>query len=359
MNSLKRLVAIALVLVMVLSFAGCHKKNEIAVKIGDVEFTSAYYMCALMNSDASAKNKVSESLTDEEKSSNDIDYYSKKIDGKSYVKWVEEDTITSLKKIAAYKILCKKADVKPDEEATSQVDQYAEYYWKNYGYSQYFEPNGVGFETYKQYMLDGYYSDCYFEKLYGEGGEKAIDSETVKSKIFEKYIVANALNGSYEENATDEQKAALKAQFDGYLNDIKSKNKTFREIYMAHNNITEDQLKEAEASEEDKPQDLFATVLGASDTSKASNDYDTVNALAVGEGTVVESDSGVTLYIKQDINADPYYVKSLDMDARHLIADENYEKYIEDYIKDLKPEINKNATKQFMVKKIVEPEAQG
>ena len=44
MKNIKRIFALALVLVMALTVTACHKKDEIAVKIGDVEFTSAYYM---------------------------------------------------------------------------------------------------------------------------------------------------------------------------------------------------------------------------------------------------------------------------------------------------------------------------
>ena len=38
MKSFKRLIALTLALWVVLSFVGCHKKNEVAVTIGDVEF---------------------------------------------------------------------------------------------------------------------------------------------------------------------------------------------------------------------------------------------------------------------------------------------------------------------------------
>ena len=58
---------------------------------------------------------------------------------------------------------------------------------------------------------------------------------------------------------------------------------------------------------------------------------------------------------KQDITKDDYYLETLDMTGRHLVADEDYEKYIEEYAKKLKVEINDYAVKQFKVKKIVEP----
>ena len=79
MKNFKRIIALALVFLMAVSFVGCHKKNEIAVTVGDVEFTSAYYMCALINADSEAKTKVQEELSEDEQSSTtEIDYYSKK-----------------------------------------------------------------------------------------------------------------------------------------------------------------------------------------------------------------------------------------------------------------------------------------
>ena len=84
MKNFKRIIAMALVLLMVLSFAGCHKKGEIAVTVGEVEFTSAYYMCALVNADSEAKSKVYEEL-DEEEQSAEIDFYSKKIDDSLHI----------------------------------------------------------------------------------------------------------------------------------------------------------------------------------------------------------------------------------------------------------------------------------
>ena len=104
MKNVKRVFALALVLVMALTVAACHPKDEVAVKIGDVEFSSAYYMCDLINADSEAKSKVQEELSEDE-STEDVDYYSKKIDDKDFVTWVEDTAMDSLKEIAAYKTL--------------------------------------------------------------------------------------------------------------------------------------------------------------------------------------------------------------------------------------------------------------
>ena len=44
MKIIKKLSAVMMSLAILLSFAGCHKQGEIAVTVGDWEFTSAYYV---------------------------------------------------------------------------------------------------------------------------------------------------------------------------------------------------------------------------------------------------------------------------------------------------------------------------
>lgn len=49
MKTAKKVLAILLAAILGVGlFTGCHKKNEIAVKIGDYKYTSGYYACALV-----------------------------------------------------------------------------------------------------------------------------------------------------------------------------------------------------------------------------------------------------------------------------------------------------------------------
>lgn len=356
MKNIKRIFAAALILVMALTVAACHPKDEVAVKIGDVEFSSAYYMCALINADSEAKSKVQEELSDDE-SSSDVDYYSKKLDDKDFVTWVEDTAMDSLKEIAAYKTLCKENDLEIPEEDAANAEAYASNYWSSYGYSAYFEPNGVGQSTYTQYMKDSYYTSLYFEHIYGEGGEKEIAADTVKTKMYDNFVIADILEVSFSEK-TDDEITALKEQINGYAADLKNGKKTFEEIYKAYNGTT-DETEEQTESDEPQPKDKYASVLGSSDTAYASDRYDDIKAMATGEVKVIELDGneGLVLAVKQDISADSYYLDTLDMTVRHLIADEEYEKDIKEYAAKMDCEVNNYAVKQFKVKKIVEPSA--
>jgi len=355
MKTIKKIAALLLVVIMALTVVGCHKKDEIAVTIDGIKFTSAYYMCALVNANMEAKNLVAESLTDEEKQETEIDYFSKKVEDKKFVDWVEDKAIETLKEIAAYKLLCKENKIEPTKDELSTIESNASFLWSSYGYSAYFEPNGVSLNTYTAYTKDAAYSEKYFEFLYGKEGKKAISDEEVNTKISENFQVANVLDASYEENATDESKKALKTQLENYAKEIQEGKKTFEQVYAEFNGEEDHHHEE---TEEDGPKDPHAQILGAEGTNYANTfNYEKVKAMKVGEVKVIDnqSNTGLTLLVKHDLKADPYYTTTLDMNARHLIADKDFEKEISDYTKKLKPEISKYAIGQFKVKNIEEP----
>ncbi len=372
MKIVKQLLAVLLSVAMLASFAACHPKDEIAVTAGDVEFTSAYYMCALINAKMQAKSKVDEQLSEKKEDSEDADaestdeetdYYAQKIEDKSFVEWVEDTAMDYLKKMAVYKTFCKKYDLTIAEEDAANVESYASYYW-SYGYSNYFEPNGVSQKTYTEYMKDSYYSNLYFDYLYGKDGEKAISDNEIAAKIKSDFVIADTLEASFSSEEGEEavDTDAVKKKFEEYAAALKKGEKTFEEVYKDYKGKTKaEEAAENEQSTEkdDSPtaKDAYATVFGPEDTTYTSTNYETVKAMKIGEAKTVATDSGVTLLLKQDITKDDYYQTTLDETVRHLIADDDYDKLIEEAVKELKVSVNSYAVKQFKVKKIKEPEA--
>ena len=368
MKLVKRFAAMSLAVIMALVAAGCHKKDEIAVKIGDWEFTSAYYMCTMIYADTEARQTIDKQLAEKNKddsssstSSEDIDYLSQKIDDMSFTDWVKKETLKNLHRVAAYKTKCKEAGLELDDTAVSGVEQSAEYYWSQYGYQSMLEPNGVSKETFTEYLKNSYYSSLYFDHLYGEGGEREISADDVQAKIVENYVVANVINASYESNATDEQKSELKAKLDGYANAISAGKMTFNDAYKDYYGQEDSEdasTSDTDAEDGSQPQDSKAQILGSSETSQASDYFETVKAMANGAAqTVISSDGGgLVLLVKKDIAADPYYFKNLDSAARQLISGKDLESEMETFGESLEFKEYKSNTNQFKVKKIVYPE---
>ena len=239
MKNLKRILSLMLVLVLTLSLSACiHKKDEIAVTVGDTQFTSAYYMCALISAKAEAQQKVQEdsSLSEEEKNGTvAIDYYSKKIDKKDFVTWVEDRAIEMIKTNAAYKALCKENKLELSKEEKENLENNVATYWDYYGTAAYFSPNGVSRETYKNFSEDGYGAELYFQHLYGKEGTKAVKLEEVNKEITDNYIIVDKIEITYEEKATADAKAKNKQTLEDYAKQIKDGKKTFTEIYKTHN----------------------------------------------------------------------------------------------------------------------------
>jgi len=364
MKNVKRLLSVLLILVLALSFAGCHKKNEIAVTIGEWEFTSAYYMCAFLQANSEAETLVTEKLSEEE-SQAEIDFTSKKVEGKKFTDWVKDKAIEYLKEIATYKTLCKENDLKIDDETKASLEANVSSYWSQYYYAMY-EPNGVSQDTYTKFMLDTYYSELYFEYLYAADGKTPVASADVEKEFYDNYIIADYLEANFEQEATEEDKTALKEKLDGYVEKLNSGELTFEQVYNDYNGITETEAQEEhdhdhehEESEEEvkEPKDKYAQLLGSADTSYANDNYDTIKEMAIGEAKLITvENTGYVLAVKQDIKADTYYLENLDMTVRHALKDKDFEKIIEKEAKKAKADINNYAVNQFKVKKIVKPE---
>lgn len=353
MKYAKRIVALLMVLCMVLGFAACHKKNETAVKIGSLKFTSGYYACVLFFTDSQARSKVEEQLTADGEETTDIDYYKQKIDGKKYVDWVKEETLKSIKKIAAAKLYCKEKELTLGEDE-AQMKTYAEYYWTN-GYGDVLTENGVAKETYVSYMTDLSYEDLYFNNIFGADGEKAITEENLKEELSKNYALADMLDVSFTDLSEDEITTKTE-QLNGYLDELTKGTRTFEEIYHEYNG----EAGEDETADDgtDKPLDSHATLIGNADTNFANDYFDDIYKMAAGEVKIIDKadNGGKILVVKKDVIADPYYLKTYDSTLRHAIADEDFDKMVEDYIKTLDFKEYSGATNRFNVKKIYYPE---
>lgn len=350
---MKRIFALVLSLaLMVAVFAGCHEKGEIAVTIGEVDFTSGYYACALVFADTEARGIVEDGLSESELAAGDIDYWSKKVEKTDYVKWVEDKAIENLKQIAAIKTLCDENDVELSDETAELAKTQAESAWSSSG--TIFEQNGVGKETFMQYIEDTFLADEYFKHLYGKGGKEEIAADEIQKYFTENYVLVNALTASFGSIPESAQKET-REKFVAYEKALNDGSKTFEQIYLEYNEVSAEEHKHEEPAEgESAPQDYHATVLGAEDTAYASDQFEDAEKMKVGEVKLITLDesAGLMLLVKKDITADPYYLESMDATLRQEIIGDGYTKLLDKFAKDLKCDINDYSTGQFKVKEL-------
>lgn len=376
MKVFKKLIAVVCALTLVATLTACHKKDEVALTIDGVNITSALYLNALLESDMEARSKVDEQLASSEESEQtaEVDYFAQKIDGKNFETYVKSEAINRCRQYAFYQKLIDAKTITLTDDEIAEAKSYADMYWSYYGYNTVFEANGISLDTYKKAFVYTYYANENFMRIYGKDGEKAVDAETIKKTMGEKYILVHTLTKTYDENAKDEDKAAARDSYQKYITRLE-KGEDFKTIYEELNPTEKDETEidlseledtsssdaQTDGPEGDKPLDEYATIIGDEDTNNyASDDFKTVDAMKVGEVKLVENSdkTGFTVYQKLDINADPYYLKTLNDAILVVLKQEEYDKMVEEEAAKLTVEEHKFALNRFKVKNIKYPTAQ-
>lgn len=338
MKIFKKIVSAALTVAMLLTLSACHGKDEVAVTIDGRDIKSALYLNALIDCDSEARSRVDEETaaeteknetSEESETSEETDYYSKTLDGLSFAEYVKTKAIERCKEYVFYQKLVDDKVISLTDDEKSEAEYSAEYYWTNYGYSYLYEANGVSLETYKNAFLYSYYSNAYFKSLYGEGGEKEVAKKDIKAHMLDNYALAYTLSATYEDDSTDEEKEALKTKLEGYAKRLKD-GEEFEKIYMEFNGLTEKDHTHTE--KEDGPKDEHATLLADkdSDSQFASEDFDEVYEMKVGNTKIIESEdgTGLTLYMRLDINSDAYYLTYLTDTILYELKEKEFDDFV-------------------------------
>lgn len=369
MKLLKRTAVGLLAAAMLVSVAACHPANEVAMTIGDVQITSALYMCALIQADGEARNTVDEAKAAEAEESGDTttsttsttDYYAETVEDTDFSTWVRNRAEEICKEYAAYTMRFDEAGLTLDEDTQSEIDTYADMYWNSYGYSTIYEPNGVSFDTYKTFFTYSYKAEEYFMSVYGEDGTDPVSDDELTTVLTENYVAAETLTGPYttsdsEGNSTtltDDEKTELKETFDGYAERLRQ-GESFETIYNEQN---PDADVSTDTEAEDSPADPYIRLYGSEDTSYASDYFEDIKNMAVNDVAVLEDETdGLTLVVRKDVTEDPYYFNTLRDQLLYDARQDEMEASIDEYANSLTMDKNNFAINQFKPNKIVYPE---
>ena len=388
MKKIIKIVAVVLVVALLATFiATRHKKGEIAYEIGGREFTSSMYSCVLYTAASNARNAIYSYVSELGEDTTNIKYEKYKFDENgnvspvgtiSYVDFVEKEALKVLRQYAAVLNSMEEKGIELDEETKEVASIQAYCYW-NYGcdyntyingtqsqystpYYYYFNPNGVEFETYEQYMIYEYSYNYYFYELYGEDGDKEIPLEELKAYLDEHYALAdsfsysltdadkNALSEDDKKVITDEanafidrlnkgesfdviyeefieaekkreEEAKKEAEEEEKKDDETSDDKTEdnkteddktednkTEDNKSEDNKTEENKSEENKSEENKSEDEeddeyepedYTSLFGDEDSEYASTHFEKINGLKVGEATLIEDTENKVLIVVQ------------------------------------------------------------
>ena len=213
----------------------------------------------------------------------------------------------------------------------------------------------MSYETFKEFFTYSNLMQTYFLSIYGKEGEEPVAEETIKSTLSEKFVLADVLIIGLTDDSgnalSDEKVAGEKSKLEGYKKRLDN-GEDFKTIYEEVNGK---QQSTSTDSKEEKPEDELAQVLGAEDTeSYASQHYNAVKELKLGETKIVEDTENkqLLLFLKKDIMADGYYLNNMYDYIINLLKYDDFSADCEEKSLELEFEQNKFATGRFNVKKL-------
>lgn len=357
--------------------AGCTPislNKEWSYKTSDEELAIGVYIYSLKTAYQKAETFAKE--LDDYDSSKDswLDMEITDDDGKKQVArdWIKDQAKTMCLSYLVVDEQLKKEGIELDESAIASADEAAETNWNvgpyaSYGYvmplKDELEPFGVSFESFA-YCTNEYTTkyQALFDKLYNEGGSKAVSDDELTKYFTEnytdyKYLPVNLYSASTDEAGqqtnvamSDKEIKKITDELDAYAKDI-NKGKSFddvKEAYMKANNVESDpSTASVEVLDDSSIGDELKKAIGELDTNKAST-------LKVGDGNTAI----YYLVYKGDIKKDvDDYIKDNTNRATVLssMKSEEFADYIEGLTKEIKAEENTSVINKYDPKMFFEP----
>lgn len=286
--------------------------------------------------------------------------------------WIKDQAKTMCLSYLVLDEQLKKEGAEVDANTLASADEAAETNWNVGPYASYgyvmpmkddLEPFGVSLESFAYCTSE--YSTKYqalFDKIYNEGGSKAVSDDELTKYFTEnytdyKYLPVNLYTASTDEagqqtNVAMSEKEIKKItdELDKYAKDI-NKGKSFddvkKEYNKAHDVQTDASVSAVEVLDKSSIGDELKKAIGKLDTNKAST-------LKVGSG-----ESAVYyLVFKGDIKKDvDDYIKN-DTNRPNVLSSmksEEFADYIEGLTKDIKAEENTSVINKYDPKMFFEP----
>lgn len=262
LKSPKKLVALMMALVIMVSTAACSSDKSWAMKNDSLTTPIGAYIYYLYYSYQDAEYTKPDATKP---------VLEQKIDGKDAETYIKEKALNYAKELYVVNDKMKELGLTLTAEETKTITDATDSQWEQA--SSTFEKYGISKESFKLVYADySVKNQKIFSALYGKGGKKEV-SDAELTAYFEKnytdfnYIFAPMYSTDASGNSvavTDAQKAAIKKEFDGYVADIAAGKMTIQQAadaYKASSKQTTEQLQSDTAALENTssyPVDLVA-----------------------------------------------------------------------------------------------------
>ncbi len=345
MNFAKRMLAVALAVLMVLTIAGCSGSKEaknIVATYGENSVNGALYMRFLLDA---------YTLADTYKDDPEADVLDTTVEGIPAGEWI---TKTARDDVARYFVCMEKfegTDMVFNDQDQAYVDDYAANMMEQYPYL--FEINGIDLQALKDYYEYNLKSMALFDYYYAEGGEKEVPLADIQAQmremynltkvmIFDKALITVDADGTLIE-PTEEEIASAEAKARGYY-DRAVAGEDFEKLIIEWELDLFGEEGVDHTHEEDGSHDLV-TIVGGADVPEAYSSV--MDKAPYGQPQFIEDADVYYVALREDIVEDEYIFDSYRSTVLLTMRSEDYRVMSDEWIAAADITFNDSAMKGY------------
>ena len=368
MKMIKRVAALVLSMVLLLTVVACHQPNETVLKVGEVEIPAGLYLAFQMDSFSTFTTNVQSTLTSSQTMNTVEEALSYSYEEKNSVDWIRNETVEAAKEYAAINMMFKEYGLEITEEDETNLADWVDYYWsEDYQNSKaYYEPNGVSKETFTELMRNSTRETKVFSYYYGKDGVEPVSDDAILEGFKEHYVLVNVLpiaktttDSSGNSTALSEDElAAAKAKLEGYAERMNKGRASFVNVVEEYNRETDPEYTMPAAQEGSSEKYPYATALTAADSEANFKMFDELRdkeGFAYNKAYVVEDDGYYYLGQMLDITTDTFYTQgeTYRENVLYALKGEDFEKKVAEKAAALTVETNNGLVRYYSPKNIV------
>ena len=398
LKKFKKCLAALLTAAVTVSCAGCGtgKSTAYAMTIDGYQLKAGIYILyqnlALEEAKSLAQNENADIDTTDEDALEDT-----VIEGRDFLDWVNEKTMASCREHVAIIKKFDEMNLELEEDYIENAESYAASLYEDTSSNQYYL-NGIGEESFKEFLLNSYKSSELFDAIYGEGGTENIQESEIKDYYIEnnsrvKYVDID-LHDTEGNELDDAGKKEMKDMANKFLTTVKNASSEedmlskFNDIQEEYDEYVAKKTAEAAGEEAEAPTEAVTTTTVAetetnTTTTTTTTDpyanesiipvvttnedsteedityypskefYDWVynTATKTGVPEIIENDNTIYIAVKLDITKrltdDDLWTESTIENQRFSKYSENMQDKIDEWADALNVDLNEAAVKRY------------
>ncbi len=238
MSFIKKVTAVLISAVMLLSLAACGESSTWAAKINNTELRAGIYLYFSNEAYYDATSKLEEGQTD---------VFSITIDGKNSEQWIKDEATKDMQEYVAVEEKFTELGLTLSEEEVNEVKSFSEQLWPYYG--SIYEGYGISQQSSIDISINGLKKNAIFDYYYGDEGIEKVDENIIKDYISKNYAYINSIKMELKDGEGNllksDDKAKIEKMAESYIDRAKS-GENFNKLVDEYNAYYQNLVSEAQ-----------------------------------------------------------------------------------------------------------------